>query len=146
MSARTFAGAVFAVFCAAMLGLAAGAVWMMAAVSLRQTSPWLALPAGWLLAVAMRRWICPDSRAGAVVLAAASSLLAAAYFNLLLAAMRVAQNMGIGLVDALRTAGLSMLLALARLGLAPRDVAWALAGAACAALVASRRSRRVARG
>jgi vitamin B12 transport system permease protein len=145
MSLRSLPGAVFATFCAAMLGLAAGAVWMLAAVSFGQVMSWLALPAGGLLAVAMRHWVCPGQRAGAAVLAAAATLLAAVYVSVLIAAARIAGSLGIGLVDALRTAGATMLLTLARLGMSPADVAWFLAGAALAAAMALR-PRRAAPG
>ena len=40
MRLRSLAGTIFALFCAAMLGLAAGAVWMLAAVSLGQVAAW----------------------------------------------------------------------------------------------------------
>ncbi|MDO1530392.1 hypothetical protein QMK61_16260 [Fulvimonas sp. R45] len=142
MSAGALFGAVFAAFCAAMLGLAAGAVWMLLVVFLGQTAPWLALPAGALLGLAMRFWVCPRQRAGAAVLAAAATLLAAGYVCVLIAAARIAGSLGIGLVDALRTAGPVMLLALARLGLAPAALAWFALGAVLAALVAAQRAVR----
>jgi vitamin B12 transport system permease protein len=138
MNLRALLGAVFATFCAAMLGLAAGAVWMLLAVSFGQVLPWLSLPAGWLLATAMRHWVCPGQRAGGAVLAAAATLLAAVYVSVLIAAARIAGSLGVGLVDALRSAGAPMLLALARLGMSAAEVAWFLAGAALAAAMAWR--------
>jgi vitamin B12 transport system permease protein len=144
MSASALLGAVFAAFCAAMLGLAAGAVWMLLVVFLGQTASWLALPAGALLGLAMRHWVCPRQRTGAGALAAAATLLAAAYVCVLIAAARIAGSLGIGLVDVLRTAGPAMLLALARLALSPAAVAWFALGAALATLVAMRPVRRPA--
>ncbi|MEW9571329.1 hypothetical protein ABQJ54_06175 [Rhodanobacter sp. Si-c] len=122
----------FALFCAAMMGLAVGATWMVAAMYLRQPAPWLALAAGMVLAWAIRHWIRRPG-AGAAVLAAFATLLAALYFNVLMAAIQLAGNFGMSLVDAIRTAGMGMLLALARLGLRPADLAWYAAGALLAA-------------
>jgi vitamin B12 transport system permease protein len=144
MNPRALLGAVFAAFCAAMLGLAAGAVWMLLAVSFGQVLPWLALPAGWLLATAMRHWVCPGQRASAAVLAAAATLLAAVYVSVLIAAARIAGSLGIGLVDALRIAGAPMLLELARLGMSTAQIVWFLAGAALAAAMAWRPWRQAA--
>lgn len=141
MTPRSLISALFGVFCAAMLGLAAGAVWMLLAVSLGRTMPWLALPAGWLLAAAMRHWISPGQRMAAAALAAAATLLAAFYLSLLIAAARIAGSLGIGLLDALRTAGPGMLVMLARLGTPTTAIAWFFAGAVLAALAALRQPR-----
>jgi vitamin B12 transport system permease protein len=140
MSARTLYSIVFAMFCAAMLGLAAGAVWMLPTVFLRHPQPWLALPVGWLLAMAIRYWIRPGNARSAALLAAAATLLAAAYVSALIAAARISGSLGIGLVDSLRTAGPNMLLQLARLALTPADAVWFIAGAVLAAIVAARKS------
>jgi vitamin B12 transport system permease protein len=146
MSVRTLAGAVFALACAIMLGLAAGAIWMVAAVSLGSVAAWLALPAAWLLAAAMRHWVCPRHRAGAALLAAAATALAATYLNVLVAAARIAGSMGIGLLDALRTAGPAMLLELARLGLSAGSALWFAIGVVLAALLGARASRPATTG
>ena len=130
----------FAAFSAAMLGLAAGAVWMLPTMALQRPLPVLALAAGWLLALAVRAWVRPAGRvAGA--LAAGATVLAAIYVDALTAAARIAGAMGIGLLDALHEAGPSMLLALAELAVRPVDVALTLAGALLAAWVASRRRK-----
>ena len=129
---------VFALFCAAMMGLALGAVWMVAAMYLQQSAPWLALPAGVLLAWAIRHWIRRPG-AGAAVLAAFATTLAALYFNMLLAAIKLAGNFGLDLVEALRTAGPGMLLALARLGLTAKDLGWFALAVLLSAFVAFRR-------
>lgn len=127
-----------------MLGLAAGAVWMLPTVFLRHPLPWLALPVGWLLAKAIRHWVVrPGNTLSAALLAAAATLLAAAYVSTLIAAARISGNLGISLVDSLRTAGPNMLLQLARLALTPTDTAWFVAGAVFAAIVAARKSRPV---
>jgi len=128
---------VFALFCAAMMGLAVGAVWMVAAMYLHQSAPWLALAAGVLLAWAIRHWVRRPG-AGAAVLAAFATLLAAFYFNALMAAIQLAGNFGMSLTEAMRTAGTRMLLELARLGLRPVDWAWYAAGALLAAWLAWR--------
>jgi len=129
----------FALFCAAMMGLAVGATWMVAAMYLRQAAPWLALVAGVVLAWAIRHWIRRPG-AGAAGLAAFATLLAALYFNVLMAAIQLAGNFGLSLTDALRTAGTGMLLELARLGLRPIDWVWYAAGALLAAWLAWRRA------
>jgi vitamin B12 transport system permease protein len=130
----------FAAFSAAMLGLAAGAVWMLPTMALQRPLPGLALVAGILLALAIRAWVRPAGRVAAS-LAAGATVLASVYVEVLTAAARVAGSMGMGLLDALRGAGLAMLLSLARLAARPTDIAFTLAGALLAAWIASRRSR-----
>ena len=130
----------FAAFSAAMLGLAAGAMWMLPTMALRRPLPVLALLVGWLLALAIRAWVRRAGRVAAA-LAAGATMLAAVYVDVLTAAARIAGSMGIGLLDSLREAGLAMLLGLARLALQPVDVVFALAGALLAAWIASRRPR-----
>jgi vitamin B12 transport system permease protein len=134
----------FAAFSAAMLGLAAGAIWMLPTMALRRPLPVLALVAGWLLAMAVRSWVRPPGRVAAA-LAAGATVLAAAYVSVLTAAARIAGSMGIGLLDALREAGLAMLLALAQLAVRPIDITCTLGGALLAAWLASRRRPRRAR-
>ena len=140
MSTRWILAAIFGLFSAAMMGLAAGAVWMVAMLYLHQPLPWLALPVGALLAWAIRRAVRPPG-VGAAVLASVATLLAAAYMSMLLAAAKLASDMGLGLIDALRTAGLGMLWELARLALTPAALGWFVAGAALAAIIAMRPAR-----
>jgi vitamin B12 transport system permease protein len=140
MSVHSISRAVFAVLCAAMLGLAAGAVWMVAALYARHPTPWLALPVAVVLAWTIRHWVQSPGRFAAL-LAATAALLAALYVHLLMAAALIAGNMGMGIVDALRTAGVSMLLHLARLGFSMADAGWYLVAAALAAALAGRRAR-----
>jgi vitamin B12 transport system permease protein len=121
MSVRTLSRFVFALFCTVMLGLAAGAVWMVAALYLRHPLPWLALPLGALLA-------------------ACGTLLAALYVNLLIAGVLIAGNMGLGLVDSMHTAGLGLLWQLTRMALSPADLMWTGLGTLLAAGLAWRRS------
>lgn len=132
MRARSVSVFVFALFSAAMLGLAAGAVWMAAALYSRHPLPWLAVPLGLSLAWVIRAWVQPGGPATAL-LAACATVLAALYVNVLIAGVMIANSMGIGLIDAMRTAGLDMLWNLARMGLSPGDVGWTAAGAALAA-------------
>jgi hypothetical protein len=141
MSARNLFVNVFALFSTAMLGLAAGAIWMVATLYLRQPLPWLALPVGALLAWAIRQGVRVPGP-GAAVLAAFATLLAAVYVNVLIAAATIAGDLGMGLVDALRTSGAGMLWQLAHLALTTLDIAWFIAGAVLAALLALRPRRR----
>lgn len=140
-SVRTVSLSVFALFSAAMLGLAAGAVWMVATLYLRQPLPWLALPVGALLAWIVRACVRPAG-IGAALLAACGTLLAALYVNMLIAGVLIAGNMGMGLIDAMHTAGFGMLWQLARMALSPADLACAVLGMLLAAWLAWRKPRR----
>ena len=119
-----------------MLGLAAGALWMLPTAYLRSSLPWLAVPLGALLGWAIARWVLP--RRGAALLAALATLLAAAYVSGLIAAARLAGNMDMGLVEAMRIAGAGMLWSLVRLSLDVVQLVWFAAGAAVAAWTARR--------
>ena len=141
MSLRTPLLWVFGLFSAIMLGLAAGAIWMVATLYLRQLMPWLALPVGAVLAWAVRGSVLRPG-VGAAALAALATLLAAFYMSMLLAGVRLAGDMGLGLLDVLRTAGPGMLWALAELALTPWMLAWFAAGAALAAVIGMRPPRR----
>ena len=140
MKARDVPLFVFALFCAAMMGLAVGATWMVAAVYLRQTAPWLGLPAGAVLAWAVRHWIRRPGT-GAALLAAFATALAALYFNVLMATIKLAGSFGMGLSETVRTAGAGLLLDLAKLGMSPADLAWYALGTLLAAGLAWRRKR-----
>ena len=141
MSVRQLLIFVFGVFSAAMLGLAAGAVWMVAALYLRHPLPWLALPIGALLAIAIRHYVRSPG-AGAAVLAALATGLATIYVNILIAAIQIAGSMGMGIVSAMQTAGIGMLWQLARLAISPIDIGWALMAMALAAWMAWRAPRK----
>ncbi len=141
MSLRTVSLLVFAMFSAAMLGLAGGAIWMVVTLYMRHPVPWLALPIAALLAWAIRGYVRPAGVAAAL-LAAAATLLAAIYVNMLVAGVMIAGNMGLGLVDAMRTAGTGMLWQLARMALSPTDLAWTVAAALFAAWLAWRPPRQ----
>jgi len=141
MSLRTLLLSAFGLFSAIMLGLAAGAIWMVATLYLRQLLPWLALPIGAMLAWAIRRGVQRPG-AGAAALAALATVLAALYMSMLLAGVRLASDMGLGLLDVLRTAGPGMLWALAELALTPWMLAWFVAGAVLAAVIGMRPLRR----
>ncbi len=140
MSARVAFSALFALISAVMLGLAAGAVWMVPTLYMQRPLPWLALPVGWLLGKAVRSWVRPAGLPAAV-LAALAMGTAAIYVNLLTAAARIAGLMGMGLIDAMRTAGVRLLLELARLGQAPTDNLWFVVGIGVAAAAALRPAR-----
>lgn len=138
--------ALVAWFASAMLGLAAGAVWMAVtlyawAVAPWLAPPWLALPIGALLALAIRAWVWPRG-ALAALMAGFATLLAAIYVSMLLAAIRLGSAVGMNLMEAMRTAGPNMLASIARMALTPGDVIWYVIGAALAAWLASRKPRR----
>jgi hypothetical protein len=140
MSARALLAVVFAVFNAAMLGLAAGAVWLVVMLYAGQPLPWLALPTGALLAWSIRHWVRPPG-AGTALLAALTTALAACYLGVLFAGVMLAGSMNMGLLDALRTAGAGMLWQLARLAMAPLDLGWLALAMLLAAWLAWRAPR-----
>lgn len=144
MTVHSVARAVFAIVCAAMLGLAAGALWMVAALYTGHSRPWLALPFAVVLAWTIRHWVQSPGRYAAT-LSAMATLLAALYVNLLIAGAMIAGNMGMGIVETLRTAGAGMLLQLARLGFSVTDAGWYLTAAVLAAMLAGRPTRPVVR-
>ena len=144
MSVRNVLLFVFALFSAAMLGLAAGATWMVVTLYLRHPLPWLALPIGALLAWAIRGYVRSPG-IGAALLAAWATALAAIYVNMLIAAVLIAGNMGMGLIDALRTAGAGMLWQLARMALSPADIGCTALAMLLAAWLAWRAPRKRAR-
>ncbi|PXV58763.1 vitamin B12 transport system permease protein [Dyella jiangningensis] len=135
----------FALVSAVMLGLAAGAVWMVPTLYSQRALPWLALPVGWLLGKAIRHWVRPPG-SQAAILAAFSTFTAVLYVNLLMAAASIAGLMGLGLVDSIRTAGFPLLLQLAQLGCSPADDVWFVAGMGLSAWAASRAGRQPKRG
>lgn len=138
------AGFLFGVLCAAMFGLAAGAVWMLPSMMFGRALPALVLPVGWALGAVVRRWLHVRGLAGAL-LAAGATLLAAVYTACLVAAATISGMMGIGFGQAIADAGPGMLLALGRLAQGPGQVALYLAGALLAALTAWPLKRRVER-
>ncbi|MEO9078327.1 MAG: hypothetical protein ABI268_03345 [Rhodanobacter sp.] len=131
----------FALFSAAMLGLAAGAVWMVISLYMRHPMPWLALPIGILLAWAIRGSV-RHAGIGAMLLAAGATALAAIYVNMLVAGVRIAGNMGMGLIEALRSAGIEMLWQLASMAATPADVIWTVLAMLLAAWFARKRLPR----
>lgn len=138
---RSVAATLFAIISALMLGLAAGALWMLPTAYLQHRLPWLAWPIGALLGWAMARWVTP--RSGASWLAAVATLLAAAYVSVLIVAATLAGNMDLGLTEAMRVAGGPMLGSLTWLSLTTAQLLWFASGAAIAAWVAQRcRPRR----
>ncbi|WNL47308.1 hypothetical protein RKE25_06655 [Dyella sp. BiH032] len=141
MSARALLSALFALVSTVMLGLAFGAVWMVPTLFFQHVLPWLALAVGWVLGRMIRGWVRPEPR-GAALLAALATALACVYVGVLTAAARVAGLMGMGLVDALKTAGTGLLLDLVRLNLTGADLAWFAAGIALSAWVAWRAAPR----
>ncbi|TAL92297.1 MAG: hypothetical protein EPN69_08600 [Rhodanobacter sp.] len=141
MSVRGTLLFLFAMFSALMLGLAAGAVWMVLALYLRHPLPWLAVPIGASLAWTIRGAV-QRAGVGAMLLAAGATALAAIYVNMLFASVEIAGNMGLGIVDALRTAGIGMLWQLAWMTLAPTDIIWTVLAMLLAAWLARRKPNR----
>ena len=141
MSARNALAFLFAAFCAVMLGLAAGAVWMVLALYLHHPLPWLAVPIGVLLAWTVRACV-QRAGIGAMLLAAGATALAAIYVNMLIAGVMIAGNMGLGLIDALRTSGIAMLWQLARMATSPADIGWTVLAMVLAAWLARGKHRR----
>lgn len=131
----TFALA-FSLLSSAMLGLAAGAVWMLPTAYLQTRLPWLAWPIGAMLGWAVARWAAP--RTGTPLMAALATLVAAGYISVLEVAAELAGNMDMGLVEAMRIAGGGMLAALSMLSLTAGQIFWFATGALIAALVARR--------
>lgn len=141
MTVRQIVGECFALLCAVMLGLAAGAVWLLPTVYLQRPLPWLAIVAGWLLGAAVRQWV--HGRGWhAAVFAALATLVASVYIHILIAAVNISAMMGYGLLETMHIAGPSMLLDFARLATHAPDIAWGLAGIA-AAMINARRAPRV---
>ena len=143
MKIRAVFSLLFALASALMLGLAAGAMWMVPTLYSQRPLPWLALLVGWLLGKAIRHWVRPAG-SNAAILAAAATFTAVLYVNLLMAAARIAGLMGLGLVDSMRTAGFPLLLQLAELGCSPTDDIWFVAGMGIAAFTALRHGRQPA--
>lgn len=137
MSLRQLAGECFALCCAIMLGLAAGAVWLLPTVYLHRPLPWLAVPAGWLLGIAIRQWV-HGKKWNAALLAALATAVASVYIRVLITTVNISAMTDYGLFDAAHTAGWSMLLDFTRLAVSRLDVAWSLAGIAVAAAIAMR--------
>ena len=108
-----------------MLGLAAGAVWMVVSLYVRHPLPWLALPIGALLAWAITSVACARRAPAPRCWRRWPPRWPAIYVNMLIAAVQIAGSMGLGLLDALRTAGAGMLWQLARLRTRPADIGWA---------------------
>lgn len=140
MRASSVPALLFALFSAAMLGLAAGAAWMVVALYSRHPLPWLAVPIGVALAWVIRAGVRRPG-IGAMLLAAGATGLSAIYVNLLIAGVKVAGSMGLDLIEALRTAGIGMLWQLARMGLTPADFIWTLLAMLLAGWLASRKRR-----
>lgn len=142
MRAGSAPALLFALFSAAMLGLAAGAAWMVVALYSRHPLPWLAVPIGaalaWVIRAGVRR---PGT--GAMLLAAGATALSAVYVNLLIAGVKVAGSMGLDLIEAMRTAGFAMLWQLARMGLTLADFVWTALAMLLAGWLASRKRRQV---
>ncbi|GAP66725.1 hypothetical protein MBSD_n2040 [Mizugakiibacter sediminis] len=128
------------VFGTLLFASALGALWALAGL----WSGRALQPAPLAVAVAMAgglRWLGCPAGARTALLAAAGTLLAAGYAQCLFAINRVAAAMGLSFLETLRRIGAGMTAAVARAPLDGTDVAFMLAGAALAALLAWRRMR-----
>ena len=134
MSARRLLGFVFTLICTVMIGLAAGAIWLVPTIFLGKLMPWLAIPIGWILGRVVRAWVNPTGRVGAAVLAAIAMILASAYFTILVAGARIAGSLGLGFFDTLRVAGVALLTDIARMTLTSGDIVWYATGTVLAVL------------
>jgi vitamin B12 transport system permease protein len=143
MSLRRLLGLFFGLVCTLMVGLAAGAIWLVPTVMVGRLMPWLALPVGWLLGRIIRGWVYQGGRASAAALAALSMAIAATYLSVLIAAARIAGSLGLGFFDTLRMSGLALLGDIARLTVTRGDLIWYALGIATAAVAASRLRRPV---
>jgi hypothetical protein len=104
---------------AAMTALAAGALWCIAAAWNESLLAWMALPAGAAIALVLHIQGMAG-RGWSAALAASLTLLACAYAQYLLAAVRLAQMLGLPLRNTLFSIGpeFAFSLALTRIGLA----------------------------
>jgi vitamin B12 transport system permease protein len=137
MTVRQIVGECFALCCAVMLGLAAGAVWLLPTVYLHRPLPWLAIPAGWLLGIAMRQWV-HGKKWNAALLAALATAIASIYIRVLITTVNISAMTDYGLLDAARTAGFSMLWDFTRFAVSKLDIVWSVVGIVVAALTAMR--------
>ena len=132
----------FATASALSLGVATGVVWLMASLFMQPDSSALALPAGIVLGWTLR-WGMRTPRQWRGALAGLATLVAALWVNVALVALRVAGNMGLGVIETLRAAGPAMLWQLLRLGISPMDALWYALGIGLAIYTASRRPRGI---
>ncbi|GAB3027260.1 MULTISPECIES: hypothetical protein [Oleiagrimonas] len=133
----------FSTFSAAMIALAAGALWLLLNLFMPSwhTAVWLALPMGLLIGHVMRHWVI-DEPLPAAVLAALATLLACAYMRFLFAAADLAGTFGMSFMQALRRAGSGMLAHLAWASLSAGAIAIYIFAALLAAVLAWRGRRR----
>lgn len=133
--------ALFALLSAAMIGLAAGAIWMLLEAATHRQMMWLAVPMGVLIGLSSRAGVS-HSRWAAPLLAALAAGLALFYLQVLGSAMDLAGMFGLSFARALQQAGPDMLVQLACLRLHGALLAWMLAGMAVAAASAMSLIRR----
>jgi vitamin B12 transport system permease protein len=141
MSVRRLLGFVFTLICTVMIGLAAGAVWLVPTILMSKLMPWLAVPIGWILGRIVRGWVNPGGRTGAAVLAAIAMIIASGYLAILVAGARIAGSLGLGFFDTLHVAGVALLTDIARMTVTGGDIVWYLAGTVLAVLGALRERR-----
>lgn len=121
--------------------LALAAVWAFAAMFTMHALAFAALLLG-LGSGLLARMSLPQAPRYGTLLAAASTLLAAYYQQILMAAVRVTSTLGVPLAEALHPGGFSLLALLARLALHGPLLIWVLTGTALAALAAWPFNRR----
>lgn len=142
MSLRQVVGECFALFCAVMLGLAGGAIWLLPSLFLHRPMPYLAVLVGWLLALVIRQWV-HMRQWNAALLAAVGTVIAMLYVHVLQTATTLWEmTSGYGLIGIIRIMGVPALWDMARIGIGSRDVFWCFAGVVVAVVVALRSAQR----
>jgi hypothetical protein len=141
MNLRNLPLLLFALFSTIMLGLAAGAIWMVATLYLQYPMPWLVMPIGAMLGWGIRQGV-RNAGSVAACLAAVATALATIYVGMLMVAVQIAGSMGMALIDSLRTAGLGLLWQLTRSSLKASDIGWTVLAMALSAWIAWRPRRQ----
>lgn len=130
------------VLVAVLCALALGALWALASTFGLEPPVWLAFPAGMAMA-AVLRFSHPQPRGVAVTLAGLGTLLAGFYAECLQLLMHIAAQLGLPLIEVIRTSGIVGSAPLAwRLLPAPHLLIYVLAAALAAFLTALPRSAR----
>ncbi|NII11573.1 hypothetical protein [Oleiagrimonas sp. C23AA] len=128
-------GLIFAIVSAAMIGLAAGAIWMLLSAYMQRGLPWLIILIGLVVglvtraAISRSRWLGP-------LLAALGTAMAYVYLLGLSGAMLLAGTFGMSFGQALRHAGFAMLADIAWFRLGAPQLVLMLIGMAIAAFTA----------
>ncbi len=124
---RRGTGLALSILSAAMIGLAAGAVWMVLSVYTRSELIWLIAPLGVVIGWSVAAGVA-GSRWSAAILSALATILAVVYVRMLLAAMQIAGLLGLSFGYALKQAGIGMLWSMAEMSFSSTLLLMLLAG------------------